>query len=329
MGVYSESLSASASPDVFGRAAFALDGKGFTYGQLIGGNIAPVAYDDAYSTPMDVTLNVSKPGVLENDTDANNDPLTAIKVSDPSHGSVTLNSDGSFSYTPDTGYTGEDSFTYKANDGELDSNTATVTITVQDADPPAAPTNLTATAVSSSQIDLDWDDNSEPDLDHYNVYRDTVQIATDVTESSYSDTGLSPSTQYCYTVTAVDTSDNESAESNQACATTEEGVEPTTCHVDSIVCGTESAGGGYRRGRVEVVIKDDLGGLVANAEVTGTFTGDIGETASATTNQDGLAVILSVGTARPLKNYTFCVDDVTHATLTYDSNDNVETCDSL
>ncbi|MFO8008462.1 MAG: PA14 domain-containing protein, partial [Candidatus Brocadiia bacterium] len=92
-----------------------------------------------------------------------------------------------------------------------------------DTTPPAAPTGLTATAVSDTQIDLDWDDNAESDLDSYNVYRGGSQIASGVTTSSYSDTGLSASTQYCYTVTAVDTSANESAESAQDCATTQSG----------------------------------------------------------------------------------------------------------
>jgi len=58
--------------------------------------------------------------------------LTAVKVSDPSHGSVTLNSNGFFSYTPNAGFTGTDSFTYKANDGRLDSPHGTVTIRVSD-----------------------------------------------------------------------------------------------------------------------------------------------------------------------------------------------------
>jgi hypothetical protein len=57
-------------------------------------------------------------------------PLTAIKVTDPVHGTVTLNADGSFSYLPPSGYTGTDTFTYKASDGQLYSNIATVTITI-------------------------------------------------------------------------------------------------------------------------------------------------------------------------------------------------------
>ena len=95
-------------------------------------NAVPVAVDDAYTVDQDTTLNVSAPGVLGNDTDGDGDTLTAILVSGPSNGTLTLNSNGSFVYTPTTGFTGTDTFTYKANDGIADSNVATVTITVED-----------------------------------------------------------------------------------------------------------------------------------------------------------------------------------------------------
>ena len=92
---------------------------------------APVASSDAYSTDEDTPLTVNAgSGVLGNDSDADNNALTAVKVSDPSLGSVTLNQNGSFVYAPAADYTGPDSFTYKANDGSSDSNTATVSITV-------------------------------------------------------------------------------------------------------------------------------------------------------------------------------------------------------
>ena len=68
--------------------------------------------------------------MLANDTDVDGDALTAILVSGPAHGSLTLNADGSFTYTPAANYNGPDSFTYKANDGQADSNVATVSITV-------------------------------------------------------------------------------------------------------------------------------------------------------------------------------------------------------
>jgi VCBS repeat-containing protein len=93
-------------------------------------NRAPVAAIDAHSVAEDTPLTVAAPGVLANDTDPNGDPLTAILVSGVSHGTLTLNPDGSFTYSPAADYIGADSFTYKANDGSLDSNTATVSITV-------------------------------------------------------------------------------------------------------------------------------------------------------------------------------------------------------
>src|SRR5207245_1653422 len=61
------------------------------------------------------------------------------KVAGPSHGTATVNPDGTFTYTPAANYNGADSFTYKANDGSTDSNTSTVNITVNPVnDPPVA-----------------------------------------------------------------------------------------------------------------------------------------------------------------------------------------------
>ena len=99
-------------------------------------NQAPLAVGDSYITDEDVPPSVSAPGVLANDTDGDADPLTAHLVNDAAHGNLTLNPDGSFSYTPDPGYFGPDSFTYKANDGAADSNEATVSITITESTPP-------------------------------------------------------------------------------------------------------------------------------------------------------------------------------------------------
>ena len=106
---------------------------------VISVNEAPVANGDSYSTPEDAALTVSAPGVLDNDTDANGDELTAAVEQPPLHGSLSLNADGSFLYTPEANYVGADSFTYTASDGDLESNVATVSITVTAVnDPPQA-----------------------------------------------------------------------------------------------------------------------------------------------------------------------------------------------
>jgi hypothetical protein len=93
-------------------------------------NSPPVAGTDTYSTDENTLLIEPAPGVLGNDTDTDGDTLSAVLVSSPSHGTVTLNADGSFTYTPAAGYSGPDSFTYKAGDGAASSEPATVTITV-------------------------------------------------------------------------------------------------------------------------------------------------------------------------------------------------------
>ena len=98
--------------------------------QLTGENSVPVAANDVYSTSRNTTLTITVPGVLGNDTDPEGATLTAQLVSNPSHGALTLNTNGSFTYTPTTGYVGSDSFTYVANDGTYNGNVATVTITV-------------------------------------------------------------------------------------------------------------------------------------------------------------------------------------------------------
>ena len=93
-------------------------------------NDAPAAANDAYSTNEDVVLTVAAPGVLGNDSDVDNPALTAVFVSGPSNGTLTLNADGSFSYTPNANFNGTDTFTYRVSDGTAESGAVTVTLTV-------------------------------------------------------------------------------------------------------------------------------------------------------------------------------------------------------
>jgi len=74
------------------------------------GNTAPDAVDDAYSTNEDTPLTVAAPGVLGNDTDPENDPLTVTTYTQPGNGKVAVNADGSFTCTPAPEFHGTDSF---------------------------------------------------------------------------------------------------------------------------------------------------------------------------------------------------------------------------
>ena len=108
-------------------------------------NDEPLAVDDAYCVTAGTgPLVVAAPGVLANDVGVGR---TAAKITNPQHGSVTLLTNGSFTYTPAAGYVGADNFVYEVRAGGVAGNRATVTITVKAAGKPT----LSATVASSSR----------------------------------------------------------------------------------------------------------------------------------------------------------------------------------
>jgi serine/threonine protein phosphatase PrpC/PKD repeat protein len=113
---------------------------GFSYDEALvtitvnsSGSAAPFANDDIFTTAVDTPLNTGAQSVLDNDIDIDSPTLTAVLVGGATTtqgGTVTLNPDGSFDYTPPAGFTGLDTFQYQANDGTSNSNVATVFIDV-------------------------------------------------------------------------------------------------------------------------------------------------------------------------------------------------------
>lgn len=104
----------------------------------VGASLPPSVADDRFRTPRDTPLTVPAPGVLENDRDPNGDALTAELVNEPTSGTVTLDPNGGLRYTPDSGFVGEDSVTYRARDG-INSAEGIVTIAVGLPDPEPDP----------------------------------------------------------------------------------------------------------------------------------------------------------------------------------------------
>jgi hypothetical protein len=136
--------------------AFILDNQGL--GTILD-NSLPTASDDTYSLDEDIPLIVeSIQGVLANDSDEDGDDLTVslLSESEVSNGSLILNSDGSFDYTPDADFFGEDSFSYEVNDGNGGTDTATVNLTVNPVndDPVATDDSANTTEGTAAVIDV-------------------------------------------------------------------------------------------------------------------------------------------------------------------------------
>lgn len=113
--------------------------------------VPPVATADVFSAPANQAEVIPAPGVLYNDSDLNGDTLQAILDTGTSHGNVTLNPNGSFTYTPSNGYIGDDSFTYHASDGTGVSSSVNVTLHVVD----FSVTSLTPNHAPSGQKQTD------------------------------------------------------------------------------------------------------------------------------------------------------------------------------
>jgi VCBS repeat-containing protein len=98
---------------------------------VAGVNDVPAAKADSYETNEDTILTVeTSGGVLKNDTDTDNDALSAVLVDSPTYGTVELHSDGSFIYTPKGNSNEEDHFTYKAIDGKEDGDSGEAVVTI-------------------------------------------------------------------------------------------------------------------------------------------------------------------------------------------------------
>jgi hypothetical protein len=143
-----------------GTDAFTYQANDGTYSSAVGmvtinvTDSPPKAQNDTYLIAHDTTLTMpASSGVTTNDTDANNDLLTANLVRGPHFGTLTLTPSGAFSYTPNPGFVGTDSFLYRVSDGVLSSNIALITINVTDNPPKAVNTSFSTLHDTSLTVD--------------------------------------------------------------------------------------------------------------------------------------------------------------------------------
>ncbi len=240
--------------------------------------------------------------------------ITTVAGNSTSYQNTGLSSSTSYSYRVRA---------YNGNGDSGYSNTASATTAATvaaDTTAPTVPTGLTATAVSSSQINLSWNpstDSGGSGLAGYRVYQSgTLVGSTAATTTTYSRTGLAASTQYCYTVAAYDNAGNVSGQSAQACATTQAASLSATPWSKSFGSTVGDAG--------QAVAFDSGGNLIMTGYFQGTV--DFGKgslTSNGSTYPDiVLAKYSSTGTCLWSKRFGGTLDDKGYG-VAVDANDNV------
>lgn len=117
----------------------------------------PTTANDAYATPFQAALQVAAPGVLANDNSNGGGAMTAVLASGVANGVLALNGEGGFSYTPNAGFSGTDTFTYRASNASGPGNLATVSIGVGTAPTTAQPpTGLYVSSMVGNLVTLRW-----------------------------------------------------------------------------------------------------------------------------------------------------------------------------
>jgi hypothetical protein len=199
--------------------------------------------------------------------------------------------------------------------------------------PPNAPSDLTATAASSSEIDLSWADNSSDETEFRiercqgsgcSSFAQMTVVAPNVT--SYSDQSVTADTTYRYRVLAANGT-LVSSPSNEAEATTPPGGEPpgVVIHVAGLTGSSSANGRAGWRATVTIEIRDGGNAPVSNATVTGLWSAGYSGSASCTTDGSGTCSVTTTKISNNTPSATFTVTDVAHPTAQYDSSANVVT----
>lgn len=203
------------------------------------------------------------------------------------------------------------------------SNTASATTLLA---PPTAPTGLSATASSSTQINLNWSASSG--ATGYKIERSTdgntwSQVAEVGAVTTYSNTGLTPATTYYYRVSAFNTG-GASTPSNSVSATT---LTTPTLHVGNLVGKPTSTSSRAWTAKVTITVLDASGVPLSGVTVTGSWTvGTSKSTATCTTGTTGTCTVSKSNLSKTtVSNVTFAVTKLTKTGYTYVASDNYMT----
>ena len=271
----------------------------------------------------DSTNNAWTPSVSDDDA---GDTLTCTITVQPINGTATVAPNcSSGTYTPDADFNGSDPFTYQVSDGKAtDTGTVSVTVNAVPDDPVANDVDM-GTVLANSSNNAWTPSVSDVDAGDTLTCTITVQpsngsaaVASDCLSGTYTpDANFTGSDPFTYEV-----SDGTANDTGSVSVTVSE--PSSDIHVGDLDGASEKLSQGYWKATVTIEVHDGSGGAVVGAEVTGTFTqnGDAVDPPNCTTDATGTSQIDSGQLPNKSGKATFTVDNVTHATLTYDGTAN-------
>jgi PKD repeat protein len=283
-------------------------------------NDPPVANDQSVTTPEDTPLDMTLTG-----SDADGDALTYSVVTGPGHGSLSGTAPD-LTYTPDANFNGPDGFTFKVDDGTVDSDPATVSIRVTPVNNPPVANDDSATTPEDTQViiyvvsnDKDVDDNL--DASSANT---TCTICADVSHGALINNGngtfsYRPDADFVGTDSFV----YQVCDTGLLCdtATVTVMVTPVSMHVGDLDGSSVSVRNKWTA-TVTITVHYVDHSPVAGARVSGLWSAGPSDTGWCDTGSEGQCSIVLGGIVKKIPSVIFTVDGVTHGTLTYWPSDN-------
>jgi hypothetical protein len=295
------------------------------------GNVPPVAVDDSATTAEDTPVSIA---VLANDTDADGNSLSTTAVTNPPHGTASINGNGTVAYTPDPAYSGPDSFSYTVSDGAGGSDTGNVSVTVTAVDDPPTAAAKTASTTSPNPVTITLT-GTDPDTcqltfqvvdlpDHGGVGSLVNQACVAGSPNADSATVVyTPTVGYsgpdAFTYRVVDAT---SASAPATVSITVNAGPTPEIHVGDLE-GSAISSGNRWRARVTVQVHTADHAIVSGAVVTGTWSGGASGMSMCTTNTAGACTVQSGNLPKAsVASATFTVANVTLAGNAYAAGSN-------
>lgn len=297
-------------------------------------NDPPVAVDDSVTVAEDAAA--TNVAVLANDTDVDLNTLSTTAVTDPPHGTTSVNGDGTVAYTPDASYNGPDGFDYTVSDGTAtDSGHVAVTVTAVDDPPTASPKTASTTQPNPVTITLTGTDPDTCQLtfqainlpDHGGI--GSLVNAPCVAGSPNSDSATvvyTPTAGYSgpdfFTYRVLDATGASAEATVSITVAAAPPPPPSPIHVGDLDGSTTTAGKNWTA-KVTIQVHTAAHANVAGALVTGTWGGGASGTGTCTTNNTGVCTVSSAKLSRAgVASATFTITSVTKAGSTYTPGSN-------